>query len=221
MTATSVVVIDYGIGNVFSVLHALERLDVNGVLTSNPTRIMDADKVILPGVGAFGRAANRLADMGLDRVIHDYVGTGKPFLGICVGMQLLMDVGEEFGEHAGLGIIPGRVRKLSAVDENGNACRIPLIGWTAVEEARPGAWDDTPFSREAGRNAFYFVHSFHAEVTNPEHQIATHRLGDAAITSAVRRDNVFGVQFHPERSAETGQEFLAGFLGAEVSCERV
>lgn len=86
MTATSVVVIDYGIGNVFSVLRALERLDVNSALTSNPTQIMDADKVILPGVGAFGRAANRLADMGLDRVIHDYVGTGKPFLGICVGM---------------------------------------------------------------------------------------------------------------------------------------
>ncbi|MCB0321833.1 MAG: hypothetical protein KDD60_12985, partial [Bdellovibrionales bacterium] len=113
------------------------------------------------------------------------------------------------------------VRKLSAVDENGNACRIPLIGWTAVEEARPGAWDDTPFSREAGRNAFYFVHSFHADVTNPEHRIATHRLGDAMITSAVRRDNVLGVQFHPERSAETGQEFLAGFLGAIVPCERV
>lgn len=212
MTATSVVVIDYGIGNVFSVLRSLERLDVNGVLTSNPTQIMDADKVILPGVGAFGRAANRLADMGLDRVIHDYVGTGKPFLGICVGMQLLMDVGEEFGQHAGLGIIPGRVRKLPAVDENGNACRIPLIGWTVVEEARPGAWDDTPFSREAGRNAFYFVHGYQAVVTDHAHRIAVHRLGDTEIVSAVRRENVLGVQFHPERSADTGQRFLRDFI---------
>ena len=128
MSAKSFVVIDYGIGNVFSVLRALERLNLNGVLTSNPTQIMEADKVILPGVGAFGRAANRLADMGLDRVIHEYVRTGKSFLGICVGMQLLMDVGEEFGEHAGLGIIPGRVQKIRAVDEDGNAHRIPLIG---------------------------------------------------------------------------------------------
>ena len=207
MTARNVVVIDYGIGNVFSVLRALERLDVNCVLTSNPKEIMNADNVILPGVGAFGRAANRLADLGLDRVIHDYVGTGKPFLGICVGMQLLMDVGEEFGEHAGLGIIPGRVRKLSAVDENGNAYRVPLIGWSAVEEARPGAWDDTPFLQQTGQNAFYFVHGYQAVAMDQSHCIAYHRFGETDIVSAVRHENVLGVQFHPERSADAGQKF--------------
>lgn len=212
MTAKSVVVIDYGIGNVFSVLRALERLNVNGVLTSNPTQIMDADKAILPGVGAFGRAVNRLADIGLDRVIRDYVGTDKPFLGICVGMQLLMDVGEEFGEHAGLGIIPGRVQKLSAADENGNACRVPLIGWSEVKEARPGAWDKTPFSRQNGQNAFYFVHSYQVIPANQAHCIAIHRLGGTEIVSAVQHKNVFGVQFHPERSADAGQSFLRNFI---------
>lgn len=212
MTATNVVVIDYGIGNVFSVIRALERLGIKGVLTSDPKQIMNADKVILPGVGAFGRAASRLADMKLDRVIHDYVKTTKPFLGICVGMQLLMDVGEEFGEHAGLGIIPGRVRKLSAVDAKGNACRIPLIGWTEIEEARPGAWDNTPFSKRTGQNAFYFVHSYHAVVTDQRHCIAMHRLGDTKIISAVRHENVLGVQFHPEKSGDVGLKMLSRFL---------
>lgn len=220
MASTSVAVIDYGIGNVFSVLHALGRLDVDSVLTSNPARIMDADKVILPGVGAFGRAANRLVNMGLDRVIHQYVETGKPFLGICVGMQLLMDIGEEFGEHDGLGIIPGRVRKLSPVDEGGNAYRIPLIGWTAVEEARPDAWNSTPFSRETGRNAFYFVHSYQVVPADRTHCIAIHRLGENDIVSAVRRENVLGVQFHPERSADTGIMFLRNFIFSQDGTEQ-
>lgn len=212
MTEINVVVIDYGIGNVFSVLRALERLNVNGVLTSDPKKIMDADKVILPGVGAFGRAASRLVDMGLDRVIHDYVATAKPFLGICVGMQLLMDVGEEFGEHSGLGIIPGRVQKLSAVDAKGDACRIPLIGWTEIEEAWPGAWDNAPFSQRTGQNTFYFVHSYQAIVKNQRHCIAMHRLGDTKIVSAVRHENVLGVQFHPEKSGDDGLEMLSNFL---------
>lgn len=218
MRTRKVIVIDYGIGNVFSVLQALERLGVSGSLSNDPSQILGADRVILPGVGAFGRAASSLRDTGLDSVIHDYVATGKPFLGICVGMQLLMETGEEFGANRGLGIIPGAVRKINASDENGAACRVPFIGWTSVVESRPSAWDDTPFSRNPDQNAFYFVHSFQADVTDSTHRIGVHKLGDAEITSAVRHDNVLGVQFHPERSAWTGQRFLRDFVhGPETS----
>lgn len=212
MTTKKVVVIDYGIGNVFSVLRALERLGIEGDLTNDPSRILGAARVILPGVGAFGRAANKLRDVGLDRVIYDYIETGKPFLGICVGMQLLMENGEEFGSHRGLGIIPGNVCKVAAQDETGATCRVPLIGWTSVQETRPGAWDGTPFSRDPSHNAFYFVHSYQAVVTDHAHCIAVHRLGDTEIVSAVRRENVLGVQFHPERSAVAGQRFLRDFI---------
>lgn len=212
MTTLKVVVIDYGIGNVYSVLRALDRLGVQGELTPEPARILAADRVILPGVGAFGRAAETLRKLGLQGVIHDYIATGKPFLGICVGMQLLMETGEEFGTHQGLGVIPGTVSKITARDEDGQPCRVPLIGWLPVEEPNPGVWAGTPFSCNIGQNAYYFVHSFQAHVTDPAHRIAVHRLGDTQITSAVRRNNVLGVQFHPERSGSVGQDFLAGFL---------
>ena len=212
MSSFEVVVIDYGIGNVFSVLRALERIGAKGVLTSNASRIRDASRVILPGVGAYGRAANRLREMGLDVAILDYVATGKPFLGICVGMQLLMETGEEFGSNCGLGIIQGTVRKLDSSKVNSGGGRIPFIGWAPVFEANPNDWHDTPFSEVHSENTFYFVHSFQAHVANPSHRIAVHKLGECEITSAVRKDNVLGVQFHPERSARSGHLFLEKFL---------
>ena len=207
-----VAVIDYGIGNVFSVKRALERVGVEVVLTGEAKEILSASKVILPGVGAFGRAAAKLRDAGLDRVIYDYIDTGKPFLGICVGMQLLMETGEEFGSYRGLGIIPGVVRRIVAHDSGGIQCRIPLIGWTSIREARPGAWKGTPFFGDGMKNTYYFVHSYQAEPVDPIHCIATHTLGDTEIVAAVRRENVYGVQFHPERSAEAGNLFLRDFI---------
>lgn len=212
MARANCVVIDYGIGNVFSVMRALERLGYEAILSSQRANVLAADRVILPGVGAFGRAAEELRLRGLDQTIHDYVATGKPFLGICVGMQLLHDASEEFGVNAGLGIIPGTVRMIDAREENGDRCRVPLIGWSPVAETYDGAWQGTPFEKTRDLNAFYFVHSFHAVVTDPVHQIGEHRLGVSAITSAVRKDNVLGVQFHPERSAEAGHRFLDAFM---------
>ena len=212
MKTKKVIIIDYGIGNVFSVLCAIERLGFEAELTSDPRQILGASRVILPGVGAFGRAAHKLREAGLDQAIYDYVKTGKPFLGICVGMQLLLEKGEEFGQHRGLGIIPGNVCKIFTKEQTGRTSRVPLIGWTSVQEARRGAWEGTPFSRDARQNAFYFVHSYQAIVTDNSHSIAVHRLGDAEIVSAVRCENVLGVQFHPERSAETGQRFLRSFI---------
>lgn len=215
MKTKKVIIIDYGIGNVFSVIRAIERLGFEAELTSDPSKILCASRVILPGVGAFGRAANKLRDAGLDYAIYDYVDTGKPFLGICVGMQLLLERGEEFGQHRGLGIIPGNVSRISTIVQTGRSSRVPLIGWTSVKEARYGAWEGTPFSPDASQNAFYFVHSYQAVVTDSTHCIAVHRHGDAEIVSAIRSENVLGVQFHPERSAETGQRFLFNFIAGK------
>lgn len=211
MAKPTCAVVDYGIGNVFSVMRALERVNCRATLTSDPAQIMAADRVILPGVGAFGRAAEKLRSMGLDEVLHGYIATGKPFLGICVGMQLLMETGEEFGQHSGLGLLPGVVRKIDAQDADGTPCRVPLIGWTPITPSHDGAWDGTPLVKLGPNPAFYFVHSFHADVANPKHRIAQHQLGGATLSSVVQHDNVMGVQFHPERSAEIGQAFLAQF----------
>ncbi|MCT4556791.1 MAG: imidazole glycerol phosphate synthase subunit HisH [Pelagimonas sp.] len=213
MATPTCAVIDYGIGNVFSVLHALERIDCPATLTADRAAIMAADRVILPGVGAFGRAAEKLASLGLDEVLHDYIATGKPLMGICVGMQLLLETGEEFGSHQGLGVIPGKVSKIAAQMEDGSAARVPFIGWANVTPPRDDThWDGTPFESTRAANTFYFVHSYHAQLTNPEHVLGTHTLGNAQLTSAIRKDNVMGVQFHPERSAWTGQRFLKGFM---------
>jgi glutamine amidotransferase len=216
MTSVTCAVIDYGIGNVFSVLHALKRIGTRAELTSEPEHILNADRVILPGVGAFGRAAEKLRLMGLEPVIHEYIASGKPFLGICVGMQLLMERSEEFGLHNGLGVIAGTVRKIETRDDDGTPCRVPLIGWIPVQESNDTAWAGTPFEATRYDSAFYFVHSFHCDVTDPAHRIGQHRLGSAKFSSAVRKDNVLGVQFHPERSASTGQRFLHHFISNQV-----
>ena len=136
MSSTSCIVLDYGIGNVFSVLHALEACGTKATLSRDRAEILAADRIILPGVGAFGRAADRLRDLGLDETIHEFIRTERPFLGICVGMQLLMDVGYEFGEHRGLGVIGGTVEKIAFTDSDGRPVRVPLIGWYPL--ALPG-----------------------------------------------------------------------------------
>lgn len=212
MARPNCVVVDYGIGNVFSVLRALERLGFSATLCSDHSKILASDRIILPGVGAFARAASELRARGLDEVIRTFVATGKPFLGICVGMQLLLDASEEFGLSKGLGIIPGTVRMISARDNDGSRCRVPLIGWCPVMETYEGAWRDTPFANLRAANTFYFVHSFQANVVDPSNRTGAHSLGTSAVTSAVVRDNVLGVQFHPERSAEAGHQFLDAFM---------
>jgi glutamine amidotransferase len=203
-------IIDYGVGNVFSVVNAIERVGGRANLTSSPHEIMAADRVILPGVGAFGHAIEQLRIRNLECVIRDFIETEKPFLGICVGMQMLMDGSEEFGYHRGLEIIPGVVRKISSSFAGDKYVRIPLIGWASVDEPYDSAWDGTPFSTES--NSFYFVHSFHAELNAPESCVAVRRLGQTNITAAVRKNNVLGVQFHPERSSVSGLKFLSNFL---------
>ncbi len=211
MKAPSCVVIDYGIGNVFSVLHALKSLGVNAVLTRDRAEILAADRVILPGVGAFGRAADRLRAYGLDDTIRGFVDIGRPFLGICVGMQLLMSRGNEFGVHRGLDIIPGTVEKIDITTEVGTKLRVPLIGWypiTPVKESLSG----TPLEHASYDAAYYFVHSYAVQPDNPENCLASVIHQGHPVTAAVRHENAIGVQFHPERSGADGLALLNRFI---------
>lgn len=215
MRSPSCVVVDYESGNVFSVLNALRSLGTEAELTRDPARILAADRVVLPGVGAFGKAAERLGGHGLYETIWEFIETGRPFLGICVGMQILMEEGHEFGTHTGLGVIPGTVEKIDIRDTAGQALRVPVIGWYPIEapiEQGLQAFRGTPFEDVQERSAFYFVHSFATCPRDPATVLATVTHAGRPVTAAIRKDNVIGVQFHPERSAETGLALLDGFL---------
>jgi len=212
----SVVVVDYGIGNVFSVCNALKKVGADPVLTRNVSTIQSADRVILPGVGAFARAMDALRGFGLDDAVRNYVGTGRPFLGICIGMQLLMDASDEFGEHAGLGLIRGRVQRIDDTDAEGRQLRVPHICWAQVRpprESRVDEWRDSVLEGEEGRE-FYFVHSYHAKPVDRARLLAVVNYGGNEITAAIRQDNVTGVQFHPERSGPEGLRLLQTFVAA-------
>ncbi|MEE2774076.1 MAG: imidazole glycerol phosphate synthase subunit HisH [Pseudomonadota bacterium] len=206
------VVIDYGIGNVFSVLRVIEKIGHMGELTSDPKKILRADRVILPGVGSFGQASLKISELNLDATIVEYIASGKPFLGICVGMQLLVDHGSEFGFNSGLGVISGSVKKINLRQEGGMDFPLPLIGWRPVKQTYPGSWENTPMMHLDAEDAFYFLHSYSVEVENPADEIGFYEVGESKLTSIIKRDNVLGVQFHPERSAASGQNFLKNFI---------
>ena len=212
MKNTKCVVIDYGIGNTFSVMQALEKLGANAELTSNFDTILAADRVILPGVGAFGRAIARLRNIGLEEVLLEYVSTGRPFMGICVGMQLLMERGYEFGEHQGLGLLQGAVEKIDFGSLDETKERVPIIGWNHIHTNPNNASQERLFVSDDQKASYYFVHSFEVKPENQEHIAAWSTVGQNELVAAVAHDNIFGVQFHPERSSYFGLRFLEKFL---------
>jgi imidazole glycerol-phosphate synthase subunit HisH len=213
MNSPTCVVIDYGIGNTFSVTRALQACGVEAALTGDLATIRSADRLILPGVGAFGRAADRLRSLGLDEEILRFVETGRPFLGICVGMQLLMTEGSEFGHHRGLDILQGSVDKLVVLDADGGPARVPLIGWYGLDAPSGNAerWQGTILEDNPAGAAFYFVHSFAVRPADADTALAVVRHGKQEIVAAVHRDNILGVQFHPERSGPHGLALLKRF----------
>ena len=208
------VVVNYGIGNVFSVCNALKAIEVDVDLTDDLGKIMKAERLILPGVGAFARAMAALHSSGLTDVLHRYAETGRPFMGICIGMQVLMERSTEFGTHEGLGILKGEVRRIAPQDQAASGPRVPHIGWSAVDKPAQGAvcWDGTPLASLApGDETVYFVHSYHCMPSDPQQRLAITQYDGLELTAAIRHENVFGVQFHPERSGEVGQAVLREF----------
>jgi len=198
-----IAIIDYGVGNLFSLSHSLTSLGAEVTVTGDADQILSADHVILPGVGAFGDAAKKLGETGLDAVVKAAAARGAPVMGICLGMQLLLDRSFEFGEHRGLGLIPGEVRPISEVIPADY--KIPHIGWNALHIARP----HPIFRNIAPGDCVYFVHSYYGAKCPAV--LATAEYG-AELTAAVGRGNVVGCQFHPEKSGETGLKILKAFI---------
>ncbi len=214
MSAPHVTVLDYGMSNLLNVVWAMEHCGAQVQVVEQAGDVHSLpDRLVLPGVGAFEHAARGVRQRGFDDLIRRFVATGRPFLGICVGAQLLLDVGEENGEHAGLGLIPGRVQPVSPVGFDGRPHRIPHIGWASLHlpDARE-TWDCTPLAGTKEGEAMYFVHSYAPVPTHDGHRLADTTYDGVRICAAVGRDNIFGCQFHPERSGEYGLGVLKNFL---------
>lgn len=214
MSSPSVTVIDYGIGNLLNVVRALEHLGAHITIATTATEVHPLpDRMVLPGVGAFGDAMAELIRRGFDDIVRNFTHTQRPFLGICVGAQLLFDKSEEHGEYYGLGIIPGQVRKVPVTAPNGTRLRIPHVGWSPLHlpEGR-STWQNTPLASIEPGTSVYFVHSYMPVPSNPEHRLADTLYHDVRICAAVARDNVIGCQFHPERSGAAGLSIIQAFL---------
>ena len=214
LKSQAVTVIDYGIGNLLSVVRALQHCGAEVTVVDNAAQVAELpDRLVLPGVGAFANGMLELKARGFDDLVKRFAPTERPFLGICVGAQMLFDVGEEFGDHAGLGLISGRVIPVPSVDLSGYAHRIPHIGWSALEKpANRGSWGHTILDHIEPLEPMYFVHSFAPVPTHEEHRLADTYYNGVRICAAVVRGSIYGCQFHPERSAQHGLDILSAFL---------
>ena len=212
MSLPRVVVIDYGVGNLLSVKRGLEHCGAEVILSADPGKIHSASRVVLPGVGAFRNGMIALERLGLVPAIRELALRKTPLLGICLGMQLLFEVSEEFGVTQGLGLIPGRVIPVPKLTLEGNRQKIPHIGWSALQLSQSSVcWKNTLMENNREGEAAYFVHSFMAVPTDPEHRIADCLYGGHLISATIGRDQITGCQFHPEKSGEVGLKILKRF----------
>lgn len=211
--ARKVTILDYGVGNLRSVARALEVAGGEPVLAPSAFLAREAERLVIPGVGAFASCIAGVNRHGFDDVIRQIVASGRPVLGICVGMQMLFEASEEFGEHAGLGLLPGRVRAIPRLSPDGVRRKVPHIGWSRLLEPEGGRGDaGTPLQGQVGQADVYFVHSFAAEPADPADRLADTIYGGARLAAAVARGNLTGVQFHPEKSGPAGLAMLRRFL---------
>jgi len=198
-------IVDYGMGNLFSVSQALKRLEVPFFLSEDPSELSKADGLILPGVGAFKDAMARLNETGLASFLHEYVETGKPLLGICLGMQLLFEESEEGGLTKGLALLPGRVVRFPGQAENGETYKVPHMGWNWLK------WENTsPITANLEEDYAYFVHSYYVNTSQKDILIGTASYNEE-VPAVVGKNNVYGMQFHPEKSSKLGVELLTNF----------
>lgn len=206
-------IIDYGMGNLFSVKQACEYAGFRPVVTHSAKDIMKADGAILPGVGAFGDAISNLNRLGLKDVIRDFIRSGKPFMGICLGMQLLFTASEEFGRYDGLDLISGKVLKFPSVDNNGVRAKVPQVGWNRISTRKSGPhWDNSPL-REIGEGSFmYFVHSYYCMPADDNVALSISEYSGIEYCSSILQGNVYASQFHPEKSAEDGIKIYKNWL---------
>jgi glutamine amidotransferase len=213
MITPNITIIDYGVGNTLSVSRGFEYFGTTVELTSDPEKILSAQRVVLPGVGAFPKAMQALMSLNLITVIQELANKGTPLLAICLGMQLLLDESDEFGETAGLGLIPGRVVAVPNTTIDGVIQKIPNIGWNSLNYSNGrGTWKDTLLQDNKPGDAVYFVHSFMSQPSDHKNLIAHANYGGHKISAVINRDKITGCQFHPEKSGVAGLKILERFI---------
>jgi imidazole glycerol-phosphate synthase subunit HisH len=207
-------IIDYGSGNIYSICNAFKYLGIETALISNPDQVTEYEKLVLPGVGAFGSVSKKLNLLGFNEKISEAIFSDIPILGICVGMQILFDRSTEYGEHLGLGVLPGKVEKIQPKPVNQRVTKIPHIGWSELflpKNIDISAWKNSILHGIEPGTKFYFLHSYGVSPLNPENRLADTFYGGQRISGAVRSNNLFGTQFHPEKSGKAGLTVLNNF----------
>ena len=199
-----VAIVDYGMGNLYSVQSACEYAGMSARITTSSKAILNSEAVILPGVGAFGDAMANLKKLKLIETLRQAIESGKPFLGICLGMQLLMTESEEFGRHRGLGIFKGKVVKFREAARGTETFKVPQIGWNRVFPAPEKSWKGTLLESSDKGGFFYFVHSYYVKPADKKSVLCVSEYGGEKFCSGIQKDNVFAFQFHPERSGPAG-----------------
>jgi len=210
-TGKRVAIVDYGLGNLFSVEQACQAVGLSASITHDRRAIEQADGVILPGVGAFGDAMATLRRLDLVAVLRDVAGSGRPLIGICLGVQLLMDASCEFGRHEGLGLVRGQVVPLGHPREGDRRLKVPQVGWNRIHVARESSagWKATPLAGLADGEFMYFVHSYIVVPDAASVVVSTTRYGDVEFCSSLQSGSIFACQFHPERSGRRGLQLYA------------
>jgi len=199
-----VAIIDYHMGNLFSVEHACTYVGLDPVVTSDREVILGAAAAILPGVGAFGQAMENLRSLNLVDSVHEYVNSGRPFMGICLGLQLLFSESGEFGKHQGLDIIPGKVVRFPNRTPEGKLCTVPCMGWNAITCPPQSSWEHSPLSSIDSGTCMYFVHSFYVVPDRQDDILSLTSYEQTEYCSSILRNNVFATQYHPEKSGPEG-----------------
>lgn len=207
-----VTVVDYGIGNLLSVRRAFEQVGAEVALSGDPREVERAERLIIPGVGAFGDCVGELRRRALVEPVVAAMRSGRPCLGICVGMQMLLDGSEEFGAHDGLGVIPGRVAAIARNGADGSAHKVPFVGWANLRRPAAADWKGTILDGLDGEAGVYFVHSFAAHPRDPSRRLADYDYDGLGVCAAVRSGAVYGCQFHPEKSGPVGLRIIANFV---------
>lgn len=211
----SVTIVNYGIGNVLSVARAFESCGVEAVLTDDPEQIVHADYLVLPGVGAFADGMSELTTRNLVEAIQCFAKKERPFLGICLGMQMMMDYSEEFGRHTGLGLIKGAVKRITSNSDlinNQERYKIPNVGWYEIYPPQNNKWNNSILKNCQGGSSVYLVHSFAAEPDREENSLAYYQYGNQKICAALQSGTLYGCQFHPEKSGEIGLKIIDNFI---------
>ncbi len=207
-----IAIIDYQLGNLFSVRQACLFLGFEAFTTSDPHDIEQADYLILPGVGAFADSMLNMKKLDLVEPIKDFVASGKPFMGICLGLQLLLTESEEFGNTQGLNLIEGEVKKFSNKDLKGGVLKVPQISWNQIHEGKENLWRETPLRSCKNGDFMYFVHSYFAQPTDKDVVLSLTNYGGHDYCSSIKKDNIFACQFHPEKSGQYGIKIYENWI---------